>query len=59
MRWYYSRNVKGCFLANFKPLRGNYWADGHIYTAPADQYPANDYFLYNMAGNVSEWCKCI
>jgi len=51
----YSRNVKGCFLANFKPLRGNYWADGHIYTAPADKYPANDYFLYNMAGNVSEW----
>ena len=31
----YSRNVQGCFLANFKPLRGNYWADGYIYTAPA------------------------
>ena len=28
----YSRNSKGCFLANFKPLRGNYWADGYIYT---------------------------
>jgi len=53
----YSRNVKGCFLANFKPLRGNYWADGYIYTAPADHYPANDYFLYNMAGNVAEWTE--
>tara|TARA_B100001250_G_scaffold411240_1_gene439453 strand:- start:609 stop:2051 length:1443 start_codon:yes stop_codon:yes gene_type:complete len=53
----YSRNVKGCFLANFKPLRGNYWADGYIYTAPADNYPANDYFLYNMAGNVAEWTE--
>ena len=53
----YSRNVKGCFLANFKPLRGNYWADGYIYTAPSDNYPANDYFLYNMAGNVAEWTE--
>ncbi len=53
----YSRNVKGCFLANFKPLRGNYWADGYIYTAPADHYPANDYFLYNMSGNVAEWTE--
>ena len=53
----YSRNVKGCFLANFKPLRGNYWADGYIYTAPSDHYPANDYFLYNMAGNVAEWTE--
>ena len=51
----YSRNYKGCFLANFKPLRGNYWADGYIYTAPATEYFRNDYNLYNMAGNVSEW----
>ena len=53
----YSRNVKGCFLANFKPLRGNYWADGYIYTAPADAYIENDYGLYNMAGNVAEWTE--
>jgi len=53
----YSRNVQGCFLANFKPLRGNYWADGFIYTAPADHYWRNDYNLYNMAGNVSEWTE--
>ena len=24
----YTRNIQGCFLANFKPLRGNYIADG-------------------------------
>ena len=53
----YSRNVEGCFLANFKPLRGNYWADGYIYTAPALAYHHNDYFLYNMAGNVAEWTE--
>ena len=53
----YSRNSKGCFLANFKPLRGNYWADGYIYTAPAKEYFRNDYGLFNMAGNVAEWTE--
>ncbi|MAZ55569.1 MAG: gliding motility-associated lipoprotein [Flavobacteriales bacterium] len=53
----YSRNSKGCFLANFKPLRGNYWADGYIYTAPVNEYFPNDYGLYNMAGNVAEWTE--
>ncbi len=51
----YSRNAKGCFLANFKPVRGNYIADGYAYTAPSESYWANDYGLYNMSGNVSEW----
>jgi len=51
----YSRNSKGCFLANFKPVRGNYIADGYAFTAPAVSYWANDYGLYNMSGNVSEW----
>ena len=46
---------RGCFLANFKPVRGNYVADGALYTLEADSYNANDYGLYNMAGNVSEW----
>ncbi|MFL2563892.1 MAG: SUMF1/EgtB/PvdO family nonheme iron enzyme [Flavobacteriales bacterium] len=51
----YSRNSKGCFLANFKPVRGNYIADGYAFTAPAVSYWTNDYGLYNMSGNVSEW----
>ena len=51
----YSRNSKGCFLANFKPLRGNYWADGYIYTGKTDSYWKNDFGLYCMSGNVSEW----
>ncbi len=51
----YSRNSKGCFLANFKPVRGNYIADGYAFTAPAVSYWMNDHGLYNMSGNVSEW----
>ncbi|MFT4521200.1 MAG: sulfatase modifying factor 1 [Bacteroidia bacterium] len=51
----YTRNSKGCFLANFKPNRGNYMDDGGLYPVRADSYFPNDYGLYNMAGNVSEW----
>lgn len=52
---YYVRNSKGCLLANFKPGRGDYPADGGLYTVKADGYFPNDYGLYNMSGNVSEW----
>jgi len=46
---------RGCFLANFKPVRGNYAVDGALYTVEVQSFNANDYGLYNMAGNVSEW----
>lgn len=52
---YYTRNSKGCLLANFKPGRGNYPEDGGLYTVKADAYFPNDYGLYNMSGNVAEW----
>ena len=51
----YTKNDRGCFMANFKPLRGNYAADQALYTVEADAYEPNDYNLYNMAGNVAEW----
>ncbi|MFC2114286.1 SUMF1/EgtB/PvdO family nonheme iron enzyme, partial [Bacteroidota bacterium] len=51
----YLRNSKGCFLANFKPLRGNYSEDGGFYPVRVTSYFPNDYGLYCMAGNIAEW----
>ena len=53
----YTRNKKGCFLANFKSNRGAYDEDGYPYTAPVDAFLPNPFNLYNMAGNVAEWCR--
>ncbi|MDQ3051520.1 MAG: SUMF1/EgtB/PvdO family nonheme iron enzyme [Bacteroidota bacterium] len=52
---------KGEMLANFKRGRGdNMGVAGHLndnadITAPVVSYVPNDYGLYNMGGNVSEW----
>lgn len=53
----YIANTSGCLLANFKPGRGNYYNDGFMYTSPVASYFSNDYGLFDMAGNVSEWCE--
>lgn len=51
----YIRNSRGCFLGNFKPMRGNYLDDGGFYAVTVTSYWPNDYGLYCMAGNVAEW----
>ncbi|MCW0483141.1 SUMF1/EgtB/PvdO family nonheme iron enzyme [Gaoshiqia sediminis] len=54
---YYIRNQMGCFIANFKPNRGNYVADSRSATTTmkVGSYDPNNKKLYDMAGNVAEW----
>ncbi|HLP11279.1 MAG TPA: SUMF1/EgtB/PvdO family nonheme iron enzyme [Flavobacteriales bacterium] len=53
----YVRNAHGCFLGNFKPMRGRYMEDGGFYTVKVTSYHPNDYGLFCMAGNVAEWTE--
>jgi gliding motility-associated lipoprotein GldJ len=55
---------KGKYLANFKRSLGNYKglpgeSNSSAPTTPVRHYPANDFGLYDMGGNVSEWVSDI
>jgi len=47
------------FFYDVSPTRGNhpnYLSGGIPYTSPAGSFAANAYGLYDMAGNLREWC---
>ena len=56
-----SRKVRGDQMANFKQGKGDYggisgWSDdGADITKQVKSFEANDFGLYDMAGNVAEW----
>ncbi|WP_235954874.1 gliding motility lipoprotein GldJ [Cyclobacterium salsum] len=58
------KSRQGDFLANFKRGRGDYAGiagsvsnDGEIIPTNVYDFPANDFGLYNMAGNMNEWVQ--
>ena len=51
----YVRDYKGCFLANFKPYHGAYNDDTGNGPMAVASYRPNDFGLFDMSGNVSEW----
>lgn len=46
----------GEFRANFAP-GGDYGQDGYVITSPFGAFKPNNFRLYDMAGNVAEWCE--
>ena len=51
-----NRTIKtGYDIDRWTILKG--YNDGYIYTSPVGAFPANGYGLYDMSGNVWQWCE--
>lgn len=52
-----ARDTNGNVLANFKSQSGDYTEAGMNYTTPVRYFRPNGYGLYDMCGNIWQWCE--